>query len=405
MNTHLSKIVGGSLDNNGKLTIDDPKCLVEFLFDIDSNEHFFSLKITPTQLTKIIAWVDGSFIRHFELHPNHSNSILIEVKPTNHRLTLSFSKWGSPYSMEKVEIAPKQLTPSSASILTCCNYFQNTDHLYSMGNYSSLLTPLIKTLQPKHIVEIGAELGGNSLFLSSLAKELGAKHTLVDINFKFDPQKTLTEHSTSFTGTSIDFLSQKIPTDFYIIDGDHNYSTVTSELNNISKNHIKNNPLCILMHDLGWPCGKRDAFYNPPKNLVGTKQISNYGGPTPYFEGLVDFGICSSPDIFHSTNDNKKENGTLTAVEDFIETDPNNWQFTMIPSLHGLGLLWLEEGLTFAQINFLKSYAAAAETLYPFLSNLEKNRLDLLILNQKNNFIINELKSTIQNLRNQITQK
>ncbi|NWM59937.1 class I SAM-dependent methyltransferase, partial [Escherichia coli] len=52
--------------------------------------------------------------------------------------------------------------------------------------------------------------------------------------------------------------------DAWVIDGDHNYYTVINELriaDQIARRDGK--PLLALMHDVSWPCARRDCYYAP----------------------------------------------------------------------------------------------------------------------------------------------
>ena len=52
------------------------------------------------------------------------------------------------------------------------------------------------------------------------------------------------------------------PADAYIIDGDHNYYTVSEELRLIDAPRRSRLPL-LLCHDVCWPHARRDAYYTP----------------------------------------------------------------------------------------------------------------------------------------------
>ncbi len=49
------------------------------------------------------------------------------------------------------------------------------------------------------------------------------------------------------------------------LDGDHNWYTVFHELRLIEEHCQRNERLfpLVLLHDLGWPYGRRDLYYNP----------------------------------------------------------------------------------------------------------------------------------------------
>ena len=59
-------------------------------------------------------------------------------------------------------------------------------------------------------------------------------------------------------------ISKKFPT-AALIDGDHNWYTVVNELRMLRDNaRAGREPLPVLiLHDVGWPYGRRDLYYDP----------------------------------------------------------------------------------------------------------------------------------------------
>ena len=87
---------------------------------------------------------------------------------------------------------------------------------------------------------------------------------------EFDPA----EHERAFPGRYIfhrdishNVLPHLPPADIALIDGDHNWYTVYHELKILSATAREaGKPLPILMmHDVGWPYGRRDLYYAPER--------------------------------------------------------------------------------------------------------------------------------------------
>jgi hypothetical protein len=138
--------------------------------------------------------------------------------------------------------------------------------------------------------------------------------------------------------TSVDALPELAPADAYVIDGDHNYYTVTRELELIArKTSLAALPL-LLFHDVGWPHGRRDDYFDPA-------QI-----PDDYRHPVVGEGAGIAPDDPASRTDGLPyhrsaareggpRNGVLTAVEDFV-ADADDLRLAVVPAFFGFGAVW-----------------------------------------------------------------
>src|SRR5439155_759522 len=62
---------------------------------------------------------------------------------------------------------------------------------------------------------------------------------------------------------SIDALPVIEPSDVYVIDGDHNYFTVSEELRLVALRGHERWPFpLVVLHDVWWPWGRRDCYYD-----------------------------------------------------------------------------------------------------------------------------------------------
>lgn len=222
--------------------------------------------------------------------------------------------------------------------------------------WNSIIRRLLQLVHPKDIVEIGVDQGRNTENLLMLAQEIGATVHAVDPNPKFDVLTWQERHGSSFRfyqTLSLNALMQIPSIDAVLIDGDHNWYTVFNELSLIERRcraEGKAFPL-VLLHDIGWPYGRRDLYYDP-ENVPGSfRKPFQKKGLYPGDPNLRSNGGLN-PHLFHAIYENDLQNGVLTAVEDFLKNTAEKLHFVQVPGLHGLGILfpanWLEEVPGFA---------------------------------------------------------
>ena len=131
-----------------------------------------------------------------------------------------------------------------------------------------LINPLLEALGPKTIVEIGVEVGAVSGPLLRWAQANGA------IVHAIDPDPTLSvdrlhaeygEQLHFHRCKSLAVLDAITDVDLALIDGDHNWYTVINELRALERRASEDGrePPVMLLHDVGWPYGRRDLFYDP----------------------------------------------------------------------------------------------------------------------------------------------
>jgi len=126
--------------------------------------------------------------------------------------------------------------------------------------------------------------------------------------------------------------------DCILIDGDHNWYTVFNELRLIRQRSLLRPGGIIFLHDVGWPYGRRDMYYQPTtippeyrqeyecKGIIrGQNQLANLGGDNPRFCNAIHEGVS--------------RNGVLTAIEDFVGEHPSEYHFCRVRLQWGLGIL------------------------------------------------------------------
>src|SRR5262249_34702764 len=83
--------------------------------------------------------------------------------------------------------------------------------------------------------------------------------------------------------------------DAVMIDGDHNWYTVISELRVIAERcSARNRPFPLaFLHDIGWPYGRRDLYYDPATIPPNYRQAYAQSGVRPGVPALVPGGMNS----------------------------------------------------------------------------------------------------------------
>jgi hypothetical protein len=246
--------------------------------------------------------------------------------------------------------------------------------IYSLSEHRDLIFALFSAAAPARVVEIGSEAGGMTREMCRWASsDAGRSFTAVE-PFPVAEVRSLAASVEGFTlveGRSPEALSSVPAADAYLIDGDHNYWTVTRELEAVFGADGRA-PLVVL-HDVGWPCARRDQYYAVdalPAEAVHPHSYSR--GRAPGVSELVDRGFGGGGSFAVACEEGGPRNGVLTAVEDFLSSRPE-LSYAHVPAVFGLGVIWSSAA----------PYAAAVAELLapwdrnPLLERLEENRLRL----------------------------
>jgi len=247
--------------------------------------------------------------------------------------------------------------------------------IHSMGEFESIILPALDIFRPARMVEIGSEHGGLTTLVNQWACDHGAHLTSVD-PAPSDAFKRWAQSAQSFTHIarpSLEAFEALNNTDVWFIDGDHNWYTVYHELQNI---HVQcqrdNKPLLAFIHDVGWPSGRRDSYYQPDRIPEKYRQPFSYeGGVIPGVSGMVQDGFNGMGQFAYACHEGGERNGVLTAVEDFYLSFDDEFILALIPAVFGLGVLFSQKASWAAEL---------AEHLVPYhqndlLQRLEMNRL------------------------------
>ncbi|MCP5395374.1 MAG: class I SAM-dependent methyltransferase [Sphingomonadaceae bacterium] len=220
--------------------------------------------------------------------------------------------------------------------------------IHSMAEFAPLILKCLARAKARQVVEIGAEFGGMSQCLADYCLETGGQLTSIDPAPKqeFLDWVQANPHVRHIAQPSLDVMAGLSGVDAWVIDGDHNYYTVMNELRHAhALARGEDRPLLVFLHDISWPCGRRDFYYAPeripeefrlPHSFDAGVTLDNAGCQNDRgMRGMGQFAVA--------LEEGGPRNGVLTAIEDFISVADSEGQplvFAHIPAVFGLGVLF-----------------------------------------------------------------
>ena len=220
--------------------------------------------------------------------------------------------------------------------------------IHSMSEFAPLILTCLERAGAKDVVEIGAEFGGMSEHLAGHSAKAGGVLTSIDPSPKPEFVRWVESNPQvrHLAQPSLEALPGMAAADAWVIDGDHNYYTVYHELNAIDAIcRSEDKPLLAFLHDISWPCARRDFYYAPDR--IPTEYRHPYSfevGVTLDHEGtLHGRGWRGMGHFAWSLHQGGPRNGVLTAVEDFVaegDTEDRPLVFAHIPAVFGLGVVF-----------------------------------------------------------------
>ena len=254
------------------------------------------------------------------------------------------------------------------------DYYVDEYNATTMINFWPIMSEFANVFSPAAICEIGSERGLTSSRLAKLLPRVQIHVVDPVISEAVKGMSNVVAHEE----TSLTFMSKKLEIPFYIIDGDHNYETVSAEIKAAVKNS-GSGPFCAMFHDVGWPFARRDGYYNPEQ--VSTPHDYSFNSVLKLETGELEPGSggFESGDYFAlSKHSGGEKNGVLTAIEDFHRTAGDKWKLITFPMFYGMAILWNEDGLDKESVLKIKNMQDSIEILSPIFSCAEANRLRLL---------------------------
>lgn len=209
--------------------------------------------------------------------------------------------------------------------------------------------PIIRQIKPRRILEIGAEAGLDTRHLLAHCRDTGCHLDIIETR----PSQELIELLGLFgsevcslhVGKSTDLIDRIAAPDVVMLDGDHNWHTVYTELGMFKRQALADGqpiPL-ILAHDCAWPYARRDMYYNPDDFDDTQRRPYAYKGILPGVSALVDNGMNGW--YANALHEGGVQNGVLTAIEDFVVASGGILLRTL-PFFNGLGIIMPEERRT-----------------------------------------------------------
>ena len=209
--------------------------------------------------------------------------------------------------------------------------------------WDSIVQPLLEAAAAEVVVEIGADEGGNTHNLVDWCRAHDAALHVIDPVPAFEPTAWRAANgdvATLHLDRSLNALPRIDAADVVLVDGDHNHYTVLRELRLIAKRQPPGSgtfPL-VLLHDIHWPYGRRDLYYDPDAIPEAHRQPYRHLGLRPDLaEPQIEGGFNAH--LANAIYEHDLANGVLTAVEDFIAEADTDLRLLELPGLHGLGVL------------------------------------------------------------------
>lgn len=209
--------------------------------------------------------------------------------------------------------------------------------------FADVIAPLFELLRPQTIVEVGSESGKTTARLLAWARDHEAVVHAVDPKPGFDVEAWRRDHGERFVFhrlPSLVALGAIDAPDAVLLDGDHNWYTVHAELEVIearAAEHAVAMPL-VLLHDVGWPYGRRDLYYDPKTIPPEHRHPFAQQGIDPTKKRLVERGGINGH-LYNAIEEGGPRNGVLTAVEDYLKETSRRFVVAKIPAAWGLAIL------------------------------------------------------------------
>ncbi len=246
---------------------------------------------------------------------------------------------------------------------------------YSLANLGELLFGGLDAIGAKSVLEVGAYKGELTVELLAWADRSGASIAALDP----EPPDELLELGRArpdlelVLKTSHDALREVEFPDAIIIDGDHNYYTLSEELRIVGERAPGAEIPLMMFHDVAWPHARRDTYYVPERIPEEHRQpLAHEAYLSPTEPGLSEDGGLAY--VWAAEREGGPRNGTLTALEDFVE-GRDGLRLVVVPAFFGFGALWHTDApWSDAVAKVLDPYDRN-----PLIERLEANRVSQIV--------------------------
>jgi hypothetical protein len=244
---------------------------------------------------------------------------------------------------------------------------------YSLANLRELLIGCLEIADARSVLEIGSDRG---LLTAQLLDWADGEREIVAVDPAphRDLEALAREHPELrlIRETSHEVLCEVDLADAIVLDGDHNYFTLSEELRIIGERAPGADLPLLLFHDVGWPHARRDSYYVPDRIPAEHRQpLVKEAFVVPGEPGVSETGLRLE---WAAEREGGARNGVLTAIEDFVATR-DDLELVTVPAFFGLGVVWsrarewagrMNEHLAFWNDN-------------PLLARLEASRVEQLV--------------------------
>lgn len=207
--------------------------------------------------------------------------------------------------------------------------------------WTSHIDPILRTVAPNRIMEIGADEGFNTRRLLAYCRETGAKADIVEPVMNRRLRHGLDQYGDEYVlheALSLDAIPKAQPADVVLLDGDHNWRTVYQEFTALFERAARGkaaSPI-VLFHEAAWPYARRDMYYAPERIEEEFRHPYSYTSILPGQSELGEGGLNGN--LANAVHEGGPRNGVLTAAEDFIAEWPEDIELHVLPFFHGLGI-------------------------------------------------------------------
>ncbi|HXX46254.1 MAG TPA: class I SAM-dependent methyltransferase [Candidatus Acidoferrales bacterium] len=201
------------------------------------------------------------------------------------------------------------------------------------------VVPIIARRGWKYVCEIGASRGASTDCLLRTLPDVSITviDTCRDLDLKTkyagEPRVMVCEAESLAALPTLEGVFDSI-----LIDGDHNWYTVYNELQIIRERSLLRRGGMIFFHDVSWPYGRRDMYYQPDSIPAEYRHAYARKGMVPGESALSEDAGFNSV-LCNATHEGGPRNGVLTAIEDFLGEHRGEYQFFSLPEWFGLGIL------------------------------------------------------------------
>jgi hypothetical protein len=263
---------------------------------------------------------------------------------------------------------------------------------FTLLPFASLILRLLDAVAAESVIEVGADRGDFTTALVDWGAGAGATITAIDP----EPAPELLELAERHAELDLvrepspDALPAVLPAGAIILDGDHNYWTLSRELRAIADGAEGAGLPLLLLHDVGWPHSRRDTYYDPDRIPEEHRQpLAQDALVAPGNPGTGSEGVRFE---WAAEREGGPRNGILTALEDFVG-ERGGLRLAHVPAFFGLGVLWAEDApWAQAVAGVIDPWDAA-----PMLARLEEVRIAQVVnrtrMNRQQELLRNMLNS------------